>query len=458
LVHPLLYNFFAPAWRGRVGAGAAAAGEEVLGAPMRHGSGTSDNGAPTRARVAHAGRLRPFSLIDRYLLKETVSNFAVGLATFTFVLMMYQILRLTKLVIDKGLGLGVVLRLFLFTLPFSLTITIPMSVLLAVLATYGRLSSDGEAIALKTSGLSLYRLMVPSVLVGAMATLATLWITVSIQPQGARAMMTLLHGLYQTKAIMALEEGVFNTDYPGLVVYVDRVQGRNESLAGILIVDRKNPDEQRIIIAQEGRLLDEAADGDSRSTIQLSSGTIHITSPDNPGRHRSLTFETYELQLPGRDRFPEALQRQRKGREMGLAEISAQIERLRQEGGKIRPLQVEWHKKFALPFACLILSVIGTPLGLRIRNANRGISLALSVVFAVLYYILLVIGESLAVRGRIDAAPGVWFPNLLLGGIALGLVMTEGREAVLPARLRLAARALPVTLLRLTSHHRGTGR
>ncbi|MGH7369506.1 MAG: LptF/LptG family permease, partial [Candidatus Methylomirabilaceae bacterium] len=98
---------------------------------------------PFGAAISFARRLRPLCLIDRYLLKELIACFAFGLGTFTFVLMMGRILRLMELIIDKGLGVGVVIRLFLYVLPFSLMVTIPMSVLFAVLATYGRLSSEG---------------------------------------------------------------------------------------------------------------------------------------------------------------------------------------------------------------------------------------------------------------------------------------------------------------------------
>lgn len=384
-----------------------------------------------------AGRLRPFCLIDRHLLKEMVASFAIGLGTFTFVLMMNQVLRLMGLIIDKGLGVGVVLRMLLYIVPFSLTVTIPMSVLLAVLATYGRFSSEGEAIALKMSGLSLYRLMVPGLLVGIVATLATLWITVSIQPNSTRALTTMVHRLYQTKAIMALQEGVFNTEYPGLVVYIDRLMGRSESLAGILIIDRRNPADQRVIIAQEGRLIDANNEEGSRTALHLSQGNIHVSPRDNPSRHRHLTFETYDLQILSGGRLGETFERPKKSREMGLGELRAQIERLKKEGGKVLPLQVEWHKKFALPIACLILSFIGGPLGMRIKKASRGVSVALSVAFAVVYYVLLVAGESLGSTGRIDPALGIWFPNLLLGIIAIGLVLVEGREALLPAGLRL---------------------
>jgi len=404
--------------------------------------------------IAFARWLRPFCLIDRHLLQDMAASFVLGLGTFTFVLLMNQMVRLMDLIINKGVGLGVVLRLFIYILPFSLTVTIPMSVLLAVLATYGRLSSEGEAIALKTGGLSLYRLMAPGLLVGIVATLVTLWITVSIQPSSTRAFTTLMHRLYQTKAILALQEGVFNTDYPGLTVYVDHLEEQSALLAGILIIDRRNPADQRVVIAREGRMLDVKDGEGSRTGIQLSQGNIHMTSRNNPGRYRNLKFQTYDLQIAAGSRFAETLERPKQGREMRLGELQAEIQRLKKNGGRPLDLQVEWHKKFALPIACLILSLIGAPLGMRIKKASRGISLALSVAFAVFYYVLLAAGESLGSRGRIEPALGIWSPNFILGIIGIGLVLAEGREALLPARLRSAVSDLPAFLSRGASQHK----
>lgn len=382
------------------------------------------------------------------------ASFALGLVTFTFVLLMDQMMRLMDLIINKGAPVWVVLRLIFYVLPFSLTVTIPMSVLLAVLATYGRVSSEGEAIVLKTSGLSLYRLMAPGILFGVAATLATLWVSTLVQPDSTRAFKTLTHQLYQTKALTSLEEGVFNTEYQGLAIYVDRLKKQDGTLQGILVIDRRSQTDQHLVIAQEGKLLTRNGEAETPIGLQVSKGNLHISSRDDPGRYRNLDFDTYDLQVSAGDTLAEAAGRAKQGKEMNLGELRAQIARINKDGGKAWPLQVELHKKFALPIACLILSAIGAPLALRIKKAGRGVSLALSVAVAVFYYILLATGESLGASGRIDPALGVWFPNLTLGIIAISLVLAEGREAFLPARLQTAARTLMVFLSRAISQQK----
>lgn len=406
---------------------------------MQHSHRTPHTSYPTSRTngiTVFTRRPRPFCLIDRHLLKEMAASFALGLGTFTFVLLMDQMMRLMDLIINKGAPVGVVLRLILYVLPFSLTVTIPMSVLLAVLATYGRVSSEGEAIVLKTSGLSLYRLMAPGVLFGIVATFATLWISALVQPYSTSALKTLTHQLYHTKALTGLEEGVFNTEIPGLAIYVDHLKKQDGALQGILVIDRRSQADQHLVIAREGKLLNKNDETGTPIGLQLSKGTLHISSLDNPGRFRNLDFETYDLQILSGGFLAETVERVRQGKELNLEELRTEIARLKNDGGKAWPLQVELHKKFALPIACLILSAIGAPLAIRIRKATRGVSLALSVAVAVFYYILLATGESLGSRGRIEPALGVWFPNLTLGIIAISLVLAEGREVFLPVRLR----------------------
>src|SRR5574337_519002 len=389
----------------------------------------------TNGTTVFTRRLRPFCLIDRHLLKEMAASFILGLVIFTFVLLMDQMMRLRDLIINKGAPVGVVVRLIAYVLPFSLTVTIPMSVLLAVLATYGRVSSEGEAVVLKASGLSLYRLMAPGVLFGVVATLATLWISTLIQPSSTRAFKTLTYQLYHTQALTALEEGIFNTEYPGLAIYVDRSGKRDGTFHGVLVIDQRSQADQHLIIAQEGKLLSKNDGTEAPIALQLSKGTLQTSSRDDLSRYRNLDFEAYDLQILG-GTLAETVARVRQSKEMNLNELRTEIARLTKDGGKAWPLQVELHKKFALPIACLILSMIGAPLAIRIKKTSRGVSLALSVAFAVFYYILLATGESLGARGRIEPAIGIWFPNLTLGVIAISLVFAEGREAVLPARLQ----------------------
>ena len=140
------------------------------------------------------------TLVDRATLKEMAAAFGLGLMIFTFVLLTNKILRLVELIVNKGVGILTVLQLFLYILPYSLVVTIPMSVLLATLTTFTRFGADGEILALRGAGLSLLRLTRPAVWFGLLATALTLLITIWILPFSNHAFKNLVFQMTQRQA------------------------------------------------------------------------------------------------------------------------------------------------------------------------------------------------------------------------------------------------------------------
>ncbi|MDH7500900.1 MAG: LptF/LptG family permease, partial [candidate division NC10 bacterium] len=147
-------------------------------------------------------------ILDRYILKEMGSIFMVGIGAFTIVLLLDKIIRLTELILNKGVGTWVALRLFLFLLPSFLTLTIPMATLLATLTTFGRMASDREVTAMKTTGVSLYRLLQPPFLFASIAFLVNLLLSVYIMPWGYHGFKSLLYQIARSSASIGLREGV----------------------------------------------------------------------------------------------------------------------------------------------------------------------------------------------------------------------------------------------------------
>lgn len=366
-------------------------------------------------------------ILDRYILREMTSSFFLGLTTFTFILLMNKILRLVELIVNRGIGVGVVLQLLLFILPYSLVVTIPMATLLATLAAFGRLAADGEVVALKAAGVSLYRLTLPALAFATGAYLATLAITVSVLPFTNHAFKSLVFQMTRSRAAVALQEGVFNSDFEGLILFVEHIDRDTQTLDGVFLIDARQPREQRVIIARQGRL---SSDPERMAlTLELSGGYLHISPTDSPGRYRVLSFDTYQLGLNVSQTLAEPLERPKGNQEMTLTELREHIEDARRAGQNWRPYAVEFHKKLAIPVSCLLFGLVGPSLGAWIRRGGRGTSLALSVAFALLYYVLIVGGESLADRGLVPPAAAMWAPNVLLALLGIVLFRRSGQEA-----------------------------
>ncbi len=375
------------------------------------------------------------TLLDRAIFKEMAVAFFLGLMVFTFVLLTNKILRLVELIVNKGVGILTVLQLFLYILPYSLVVTIPMSVLLAILATFTRLSGDGEILALHGSGLSLTRLSRPAFAFGFVASAVTLAITIWILPFSNHAFKNLVFQMMRRQATVGLQEGIFNSEFDGLILYVERLDQKTSRLDGIFLVDNRNPAERRIIVARNGRF---TSDPETLSiALTLSQGSIHLSAHELTGHYRLLTFADYSLTLDLGRSLSDPIQRPLGEQELTLGELRQQAATLRAQGQNYHPPLVEFHKKLAIPMSCALFTLVGVPLGSRIRKGGRGISLIISVACALGYYMLIVAGEAVGDRGLVPAALVMWFPNFLtaLGGSLL-LVRAQLHPAGLTRALR----------------------
>ncbi|HTU02962.1 MAG TPA: LPS export ABC transporter permease LptF [Candidatus Sulfotelmatobacter sp.] len=380
-------------------------------------------------------------LLDRAIVKEMGLAFSMGLMVFTFVLLTNKILRLVELIVNKGVGIFTVLKLFLYILPYSLIVTVPMSVLLATLAVFTRMAADGEVLALRGAGLSLSRLTRPALLFGAAASLLTFSITIWILPFSNQAFKNLIFEMTRRQVSVGIQEGIFNSLFDGLTLYVEHLDPHTNQMQGVFLVDSRNPDERRVIVAREGSFTSDPQQ--LRLGLNLSQGTIHLSAAEQAGRYRLLSFATYALTLDAGRGFADPMQRPLGEQELTLGELRQRAALLRNRGENYHPPLVEFHKKLAIPISCVLFAILGVPLGSRIRRGGRGFSLAISVAAALGYYLLIVAGQGLGDRGILPEMLAMWVPNLMaaLAGAIL-LVRAEIYPSTLRDRIpRLAAPA-----------------
>ncbi len=372
-------------------------------------------------------------LVDRLILKEMTAAFVLGLMIFTFVLLTNRILRLVELIVNKGVGILTVLQLFLYVLPYSLMVTIPMSVLLATLVTFTRMSADGELVALRGAGVALTRLARPSFVFGALATVVALVISVWVLPSSNQAFRNLVFEMARRQVAVGIQEGIFNNLFEGLVLYVEHLDPKTSEMEGVFLVDSRSASERRVIVARSGRFASDP--NELRLSLTLRNGSIHFSGTEATGRYRLLTFQDYALTLDASRPFGDPFQRPLDEQELTLAGLKDRAATLKAEGKNYHPAIVEFHKKLAIPFACALFVLVGVPLGSRIRRGGRGLSLALSVAFALGYYLFIVAGEGLGGRGALPEIVAMWLPNVVVALGGCGLML---RAELQPATLREA--------------------
>jgi lipopolysaccharide export system permease protein len=386
-------------------------------------------------------------IIDRYVLRELLGPFGMGVGVFTFFLVIDRIYHLIELVITKGVPFPLVLALLGFTLPTFLALTLPMALLVAVLIVGGRLASDLEVTALKAAGVSPLRLLRPFLAAGVIVALISATLTLWLAPLGNRSFQQQLFKILQSRASTGIKERIFSASFGQFTIYVQEVSPSQVALKGLLVSDERNPDLSRIIVAREGRLLTDEEQG--RVTLRFLDGQVTETDVADGRRARFTDFSLYDMNLPLESPLTGGVPREKPERDLPLGALYPEARRLATQGLPIAPYYVEFHKRLALPLAALVFVLVGFPLGIsgnQRGGGNRGVALAASLAIVVSYYLIFTTLENMALKERVPAWLGIWLPDTLFLGA--GLVLLWGATVGLPSgwthwlwRLRDAARA-----------------
>ena len=373
---------------------------------------------------AHPIESRAVKIIDKYMVKELIPPFLLGLMLFTFILLINRIFKLTELIVNKGVSPLEVARLVSYIMPSFLTLTIPMAVLLATLVAFGRLSTDSEITALRATGFPFYRLMAPVLVSAVLMTAVTAYFSIYLGPKKARTFKRDVFTLAKTRAFIGVEEEVFNGSFKNIVIYTQKTPSPNE-MEGVFISDERNRNEPYVIIAKRGVLDMDLATG--YAYLNLQHGSIH-KKENKSGSYQEINFDSNTLSINLYEKFFPGSDVKRSKREMTLVELRDMVRELSRAGDNINPLLTEYYKRFTIPLACIVFGIVGPPLGLFSRRSGKssGITVAL-VVFAV-YYLLMKGGENLAAGGDLPPLLAALLPNVVIGALGVYLAVSANRE------------------------------
>ena len=397
-------------------------------------------------------------VIDRYLARELVSPFFFGGALFSFFLVIDRIYHLTDLVITKGVPFYLVVQLLVFMLPQFLAHTLPMALLVAVLLAGGRLAGDLEITAFKAAGVSPLRLFRPVFAWALLVATVTATLTLVINPLANGVFQRQLFRILQARAVSGLSERVFNATFGDVIIYTEDVSASQVALRGLLVSDERDPKVSRIITAREGRLLTD--EENRRITLRLINGAVSEADvlPAVPpavrsgitgggggaasaARYRLTNFSIYDMSLSVDSPLKSTSKTEKPEKDLSLPDLTARITALGKEPALLTPFLVEWHKRFALPVAALVFTLVAFPLAIRSHRGGRSIALVASLAILVSYYLVLSSLENSALRQRLPVWLAIWTPNLLFCGIGSTLLIATTLEWRAP-RLRLLWQAV----------------
>jgi LPS export ABC transporter permease LptF/LPS export ABC transporter permease LptG len=359
-------------------------------------------------------------LLDKYIGREVGSHAILGLAVFTFVFFVPQLVRLMDLVVRHSGGVFTVALIFLCSLTPVLAFTIPMAVLVGVLIGLGRLSADSEIVALHASGISLRRLLRPIGFVALGCSLGTLILTFWLSPAAIRTLQSLEARLLLTQAPYAIQPRVFNEQIPHYILYVQDVEAAATRWHGVFLATSGQAASSNVTIAQGAQVV--ADPENNKFELHLGSGSTHEYDPRAPQHYNVTTF--------GQSDIPVEISSPVAGpKNVAVSDSERSIsELLAEKGPRWRDARVEFHRRIAFPAACLVFALLGVPIGVRPRRGGRAAGLILTLVLIGGYYFLFVTGAHMAQQGSVAPWAGIWAGNI--AGLILGLIFLRRIESI----------------------------
>jgi len=359
-------------------------------------------------------------ILTRYILGEIVSYALIGAALFTFILFTRDLGRILELVVRNSAPLPSIAEIFFLTVPVALTYTIPMGVLIGILIGLSRLAADSEVTAMRASGIGVWTfLRIAAIFVVAAWALA-LVNSVYVAPRSLASLGGLQNRLRTSQASFEVQPRVFYEGFPKVVLYVEDVKSMAGGAIwkGVFLADLTDPSAPRITLAREGLLVSQDPD---TLDLHLTNGSTHESDPKNPDQYQISTFDTTDIPI----RVPAAQNNQQsEPATLGEMKIGALLEAGSAASSNAiaqRWAMIELHRRLALPTACLVLAMVGIPLGLSSKKGGKSSGFVLTILLVFLYYSLSLIGVSLARQGRLSPAAGVWLADafFFLGGCLL---------------------------------------
>jgi len=378
-------------------------------------------------------------ILDRYIIREILPPFAIALLVFTFILIIPFIIDLAEQLIAKGVPWLMLLRLMATLLPSALALTVPMALLIGILVALGRLSSDREMVVLMACGISPYRLLRPLALLAVVAWAASSWVMLKAMPDANQAFRELTMQIVADRAEGEVRPRVFFEDFPNTVLYVREVP-KTGGWQDVLAADTSNPAQPIIYLARSGRML---VDRQSR-TIQmvLQDGSRHTTRLDDPSSYEVLRFEQMIVRLDPESVFPRNGPA-RGDRELSIPELQAKVRELQAAGLSPHNQIMEIHKKFSIPVACFVFTLLGLALGASNRKDGKLASFVLGIGVIFVYYVIMFSAQAMTKGHLVPAWLAMWLPNIVLGAAGVALLMSRARSADQPIRIALPRLSLP---------------
>ena len=349
-------------------------------------------------------------ILTRYILGEVTTHALVGIGVFTFIVYTRELGHLLELVVRNSAPLPSALKLFALVIPQALTITVPAGVLIGVLIGLSRLAADSEITAMKASGIGIWSFLRILSLFLAAAWVLALGNSVYLAPRAQEALTRLQDKLKGSQVSFEVQPRIFYEGFPKMVLYVHDVKSARGAAIwkGVFIADISNPAAPKMTMAEQGILVSE---GKNTLHLHLLNGSSHDTDPNIPDKYQISTFEETDLPVTLPENYATKDEANASISEVPTWQLPREAS-LRKDPAVRRWYWIEFHRRFALPTACIALALVGFPLGLSAKKGGKSAGFVLTIILVFAYYFVSLLGVSLARQGKLAPGLGVWLADI----------------------------------------------
>ena len=354
-------------------------------------------------------------ILDRYVFVEMAGPFLVGIVGFILVLTVDLLFTMADLIINKGVPLWAVLKLLVYKLPSLLVMTFPVSTLFGTVMALGRLAKDNEIVALRTSGVTLFRLSVPILVVGILVSLLSFVTNEKIVPYANFVSNNIIRQIIYKQPLPEVKENVFFKDAQNRYYYARRVDMKNKRMDSIVVYEVTDEKYPRTILADTATFASRIWD--------LKNGVVHRY--DNKGYlNYEATFT--DMQLNVADDVL-SFSEQKTPADMNRKELKDLINVLGKGGASTKELLTELYMKYSIPFTCFVFALVGIPFSMPSPRSGRTWGMIVTIVFMFTFYVFASIFRSLGKGGVLPPAVAAFTPQVSFVIIGFALLFWEGR-------------------------------
>ncbi len=375
-------------------------------------------------------------LLYSYLATEMLAPFFASFVIMNCVFFLVKLIPFLNFVLELNIGPADFIRLFSYLFPNIFLYSIPMAAMMGVTIGFARLSSDSEILALKASGISMYQILPPVIIVAALIAMLTSYFSIKLIPLSEISMKQLTYQLLKEKINEGVKEHVFTEALGDVVVYIDNIDKTTGEWRNVWVSDMRGVENPVITMASTGSMASNISN--MMVSIALNNGSLH-----RPGNESAqiVQFEQYDINIPLQPPTGKATMLKRSALTMG--ELLKEAREISEDTAEKRRILIEFHKRLVLPAGCLIISLIGLPLGLQARPGKKAIGIQAGLAIFVLYYIVFTFGKTMAEEGVLPVVPAMWLPNALFFCLTIfWLIRISNEQSLIPEPMTILMKAL----------------